>query len=314
MVFAFLYGLAVLGRIDASVPQLPVVVAIGASLASMIAFVHLIDHMAKRLRPVSVLSWVGANGARVVESIYPRLLAESPEEAGGHATLGDERQPQLVRSRAGGVVLAFDVAGLVAIARTANSVIELVPQVGDFVAREDVLFRVHGKALDEATLHESVALGAERTIEQDPAFSFRIIVDIAAKALSPAINDPTTAVLALDQLHHLLRNLGGRSLDTGQVRDAEERLRLSYRTPDWEDFVGLAVTEVRHYGAGSIQVARRLRAMLEDLIAALPAERHPRLQEELGLLQRSAERAFSDAEDRALAERGDSQGLGGRDR
>jgi uncharacterized membrane protein len=192
-------------------------------------------------------------------------------------------------------------------------VIELVPQVGDFVSRGDVLFRAHCGPLDEDLLHRHIALGAERTIEQDPAFPFRIIVDIAAKALSPAINDPSTAVLALDQLHHLLRNVGGRRLDTGQVRDADGRLRLVYRTPDWEDFVGLAVTEFRHYGTGSIQVARRLRAMLEDLAAALPPERHPPLGEELRLLQRSVERAFSDPEDRARAEHGDSQGLAGRD-
>src|SRR4029077_7268164 len=86
-----------------------------------------------------------------------------------------------------------------------------------------------------------VAISDERTLEQDPAFAFRIIVDIASKALSPAINDPTTAVLALDQLHHLLRNVGSRQLDDGRVCDAAGRLRLAYRTPDWEDYVYLAV-------------------------------------------------------------------------
>jgi uncharacterized membrane protein len=162
-------------------------------------------------------------------------------------------------------------------------------------------------------LYDTVALGAERTMEQDPAFPFRIIVDIASKALSPAINDPTTAVLALDQIHHLLRNLAGRRLDTGLVHDRDKRLRLIYRTPDWEDFVSLAVVEIRHFGASSIQVARRLRAMLEDLIQAVPAERRPPLEAELRRLQRAAERAFSDPEDRAHAAQGDSQGIGGQE-
>jgi uncharacterized membrane protein len=211
------------------------------------------------------------------------------------------------------VVLAFDVTGLVNMARAVDGVIELVPQVGDFVAKGDTLFRVLGsrETLNEDLLHQRIALGAERTIEQDPAFPLRIIVDIASKALSPAINDPTTAVLALDQLHHLLRNLGTRKLDTGLVRDRDERPRLVYRTPDWEDFVELAVTEIRQFGATSIQVARRLRAMLEDLIAVLPPERRPSLKAELLRLQRSSERAFADPEDRAQAEQGDSQGLGG---
>jgi uncharacterized membrane protein len=218
----------------------------------------------------------------------------------------------MVISGTGGVVLAFDVAGLVAVAQSAASVIELIPQVGDFVAKGDPLFRVFGGSVDEALLHQRLALGGERTIEQDPTFPFRIIVDIASKALSPAINDPTTAVLALDQIHHLLRNVGIRALDTGLVRDQNHRPRLVYRTPNWEDFVELAVTEIRQFGATSIQVPRRLRAMLDDLIAALPPERRPSLQAELRRLQRSSERAFSDPEDVASAEQGDSQGLGGR--
>jgi uncharacterized membrane protein len=262
---------------------------------------------------VSVLSDVGIDGARVVESIYPRLLTESGNEGGGEASLDEQPLRQEVRSPAGGVVLAFDVAGLVALATASDAAVELVPQVGDFVARGDPLFRIHGGGarLDEQLLLQSIALGAERTIEQDPAFPFRIIVDIASKALSPAINDPTTAVLALDQLHHLLRNVGARRLDTGVVQEGE-RVRLVYRTPAWEDFVDLAMTEIRHFGATSIQVARRQRAMLEDLMAALPPERQPPLRSELELLQRSAERTFSDAEDRARAECGDAQGLGGR--
>ena len=314
MVFTFIYGLAVLGRIDATVPQLPVAAVIASSLASLVAFLHLIDHLGRRLRPVSVVSEVGRSGAQVIESIYPRLLAESPEWADRPAPPEGEPR-QVVRSLEGGVVLAVDVPGLVAAARAADGVIELVPQVGDFVGRGDLLFRVFGaRSLDEQVLHQSIALGAERTIEQDPAFPFRIIVDIAAKALSPAINDPTTAVLALDQVHHLLRNVGMRRLDTGLLRDRDGRLRLVYRTPDWEDFVELALTEIRHYGAGSIQVARRLRGLLVDLIVALPPERHAALRSELRQLQRMVARAFDDPEDRARAERGDSQGIGGHKR
>ena len=110
-------------------------------------------------------------------------------------------------------------------------------------------------------------------MEQDPAFAFRIIVDVATKALSPAINDPTTAVLAIDQIHRLLRDVGRRHLDDERVRDASGAVRLIYRTPGWDDFVHLAITEIRHFGAGSIQVARRLRAMLDNLIQVLPPAR-----------------------------------------
>jgi len=159
-------------------------------------------------------------------------------------------------------------------------------------------------------LEGMVALGAERTIEQDPAFAIRVMVDIATRALSPAINDPTTAVLALDQIHHLLMYVGKRRLDAGETRDAQGRLRLCCGTPDWIDFVSLAVTEIRHFGAGSIQVARRLQAMIEHLLKVLPEARKPALQQELTLLQRSIQRTFPDQEDRADAQVGDLQGLG----
>jgi uncharacterized membrane protein len=137
-------------------------------------------------------------------------------------------------------------------------------------------------------------------------------VDIACKGLSPAINDPTTAVLAIDQIHHLLRDVGQRRLDDERVRDRTGRLRLLYRTPDWEDFVKLAVTEIRHFGGASIQVARRLRAMLENLIQTLPEERTMLLRQELELLHRSSQHFFREPEDRALAEVSDYKGVGGR--
>jgi uncharacterized membrane protein len=150
-------------------------------------------------------------------------------------------------------------------------------------------------------------------MEQDPMFAFRIIVDVATKALSPAVNDPTTAVLAIDQLHHLLRDVGNRSLAEGQEKDPAGKIRVIYRTPDWEDFVRLAITEVRQYGSTSIQVMRRLRAMLENLIATLPAHRTPLLSRELMMLERSARRSFPEVDDQELAEASDLQGMGAGD-
>lgn len=94
------------------------------------------------------------------------------------------------------------------------------------------------------------------------------------------------------------------------TRDAHGRLRLCYGTPDWIDFVSLAVTEIRHFGASSMQVARRLQALLEHLLHVLPEARKAVLQQELGLLGRAIERSFPDEEDRARAQVGDLQGIG----
>ncbi len=313
-VFTFTFTLAALVRITDSVPMLTAECAAYSGLASLGVFLFLIDHVGKALRPSGALQGVGRLGHAVIASVYPRRLAasqESPPTPSDPPELNGS-PAVVVPSPTAGVVLAFDLRGLVSLARRAGCVIELVPQVGDSVAVGDPLFRVFGGGVRLAAdaLCRSVAVGMERTAEQDPAFVFRILVDIASKGLSPAINDPTTAVLVIDQVHHLLSDVGNRWLDEGQARDAEGRLRLVYRTPDWEDFVHLAVTEIRQFGGGSIQVIRRLRAMLESLIATLPAVRLALLRRELSLVQRLAER-FQEPEDRALAGVSDSQGVGG---
>jgi uncharacterized membrane protein len=312
-VFTFTFSLAALVRVTAAVPLLTAHLAAYSCLASLAVFLYLLDHVGKALRPSGALWVVASLGREVIESVYPRHLAESPAKAPPPAPSPDGDPACVVRNRKDGVVLAFDIAGLVPLAQRADCVIEMVPQVGDFVAVGDPLFRVFqgGASLPADALCHSVAVGQERTLEQDPTFAFRIIVDIASKGLSPAINDPTTAVLALDQIHHLLRDVGRRQLDDGRVCDKAGRLRLLYRTPDWEDFVRLAVTEIRQFGGASIQVARRLRAMLENLIQTVPPERAVVLRQQLELLHRSAERFFSEPEDRALADVSDFQGVGG---
>jgi uncharacterized membrane protein len=313
--FMFMFSLATLVRVTSSVPLLTTYVAAYGSLVSLAVFFYLIDRLGKTLRPSGALRAVTASGCRVIESVYPHRLTERPEGVqSATADIPDGEPTATITSPTEGVVLAFDVEGLLRLAQRADCFIEMVPQVGDQVAAGDPLFRVfrRGAAVPASALCESIAVGQERTLEQDPTFAFRIIVDIALKALSPAINDPTTAVLALDRIQHLLRIVGNRHLDNGQLRDSTGQLRLAYRTPDWEDFVHLAVTEIRHFGGESIQIARRLRAMLETLIPAVPEARAVLLRQELALLHRSAERAFVEPEDRALAEVRDFQGVGGK--
>jgi uncharacterized membrane protein len=178
---------------------------------------------------------------------------------------------------------------------------------------EDPVFQLHGGAgdVDDDQLSALVALGAERTIEQDASFAFRIIVDIGIKALSKAINDPTTAVLALDQLQRLLRAVGLRHLRGEEIRDETGQVRVIFSTPNWEDFVQLACREIRHYGAENFQVARRMRAMIENLLQTLPGYRHPVLREELDLLDSTLPALYPLPQDLALARVPDTQGLGG---
>jgi uncharacterized membrane protein len=313
-VFTFTFSVSVVLRIDDSVPLLTAYVAAYGFMISIGLFLFMIDYVGKGLKPSVVLRGVAVEGREVIRRIYPRSFIESRGVPPDNFDSSAMQPTRVITSRVDGVLLGFDMNGLVALAERADCLINLAPQIGDFVAREDPLFRLYqgGEGLSEDDLLKSVAFGFERTMEQDPTFVFRIIVDVASKGLSPGINDPTTAVLALDQLHHLLRDVGNRRMDEGLVRDTDGRLRLVYWTPNWEDYVQLAITEIRHYGSESIQIARRLQAMLENLIQTLPEERAPQLRQELNLLRRSIVRFFHEPEDMALAVVSDSQGVGGR--
>ena len=312
--FTFTFTLAVLIRIQASVPAITPYFAAYLCLLSVAVFLFLIDHVGKKLRPSGALKAVARLGHEVIQSVYPRPLSGPTQAAPRTVNVPGDKPANTVTSPQDGVFLAFDLEGIVALAQQAGCLVELVPQVGDFVAAGSPLFRIFGGhgGPPASVLCQSVALGQERTMEQDPAFAFRIIVDIASKALSPAINDPTTAVLAIDQIHHLLLSVGSRHLDEGLGYDQSGALRLVYRTPNWEDFVSLAVTEIRQFGGTSIQVARRLRAMLENLSEVLPPERTALLRTELTLLHRSTGRSFPEPEDQALAGVSDLQGVGGK--
>jgi uncharacterized membrane protein len=311
-VFTLLFTMRVLSKMGGEiVHQFNTFIAGALGLVSVVVFLYLIDYAARLLRPVSIVHRVGESGIAVIQSVYPETTNGARPAAPSRKPASPDRT--VTNAGTSGIVLAVDLAGLVARARHTGGIIEFAPQVGDFVAVDEPLFRLYGGAggIDDRHLRAAVALGSERTVEQDPTFAFRILVDIAIKALSPAINDPTTAVLAMDQLHRLLRKVGLRQLRGEEICDAAGEPRLVFRTPNWEDFVHLTCTEIRHCGASSVQIMRRMRSMLENLLQTLPPHRHAELRVQLELLDRTIEGNYSFPEDLALARVPDAQGLGG---
>jgi uncharacterized membrane protein len=313
-VFTLITSMALVVRPANEAVEITTTIVIVLTVASTCVFLYVVEHVSKQLRPVTVMADVASEGIRVIRTVYPALLGQENgiEEKQDESWHEAPSQVLFYRGKPG-VVLSFDLKALIALAVQENCTIELVPQVGDFLNIDEPLFRLYrtAKPISSEEMLRYIALGRERTLEQDPAFAFRIIVDIALKALSPAINDPTTSVLAIDQIHILLHEVGVRRLDKGLVRDPGGEIRMIYHTPDWEDFVGLAITEVRQFGGGSIQVVRRMRAMLENLISTLPASRSAELRRALALLRVTVDRGFLLPEDKIRAEIPDFQGLGG---
>jgi uncharacterized membrane protein len=310
--FTLIFAIGAQNRLDGQVNQLPLFIAGMLCVISFAVFLFLIDYASRLLRPISILTHVADNGLAVIESVYP-LPTVDPSVANASKRQSAPPDRTIFHSGTSGIILAVAVDRLLAESIRLRGLIEFAPQVGDFAAVSEPLFYLYGGAVkvDDSTLRDAVALGSERTMEQDPTFSFRIVVDIALKALSPAINDPTTAVLALDQLHRMLRSVGMRHLRTDEILDDQGDLRVIFRTPNWEDFVHLALTEIRLCGASSVQIARRIRAMIENLTQALPVHRHAALIAQLRLLDRDIERLYANREDLDLARQADSQGLGG---
>jgi len=201
---------------------------------------------------------------------------------------------------------------LEALASSVDGVIEVASAVGDTVVVGSVLLYVHGakENIDEQVLRAAFLMGEQRTFDQDPKYAIRLLVDIAIRALSPAINDPTTAVQALDQIEDLLRRIGRRRLEIGAIYDRQGKLRLFTPHPTWEDFTALAFDEIRVYGSQSVQVMRRMKALAGDLIGFLPQERHKALLRQQKRLNSTIARSFETAEDKREASVEDRQGLG----
>ncbi|HEX2367603.1 MAG TPA: DUF2254 family protein [Acidimicrobiia bacterium] len=189
--------------------------------------------------------------------------------------------------------------------------VELVVSVGDAMASGDVVARVRRatRQAPNVLLRRALVITVERTIEQDPKYAIRLLVDIAIRALSPAVNDPTTAVLAIDHIEDMLHRIAGRKLEQGHVRE-DGRLQLVFPTPSWEDLVALATDEIRIYGARSVQVMRRLLAMLAVLLGEVPELRRGPLVDRQARVRRAIDRNFEDPDDRAEASQADTQGLG----
>jgi uncharacterized membrane protein len=266
----FTYSLSVLLYVDRNesgiVPLISGVMVAGLLLLSMLLFSSLMKGLIE-LQITYVLHVIGDMGREVIRETFQRLDKTAEIQSKGRqgtrnvSELGPVVQTLRYRD-APRTIAKFDIEDLVRLARQSEAVIVMTCGVGDTLVESTPLLQVYGAkiALPESDLVRAIHLQFERTAEQDPKYPIRLLVDIAIKALSPAINDPTTAVQAIDQIEDLLRRLGGRDLDAGYACDADGVLRLIFPMPTWEDYLVLGFDEIRHYGADSVQVVGRARA------------------------------------------------------
>ena len=317
----FIYALWTMAWVDrgggGGVPLISGGVVLTLLVASTYSFTVLVSGLTK-MQIANTLHQIGNKGREVIAEIYPRIDdrpdtgRENQINVAEQTSIGPISQTLKYFGRPR-TIAKYDIGGLVQKAEQAGAVFELANAVGDTIVFDSVLLTVHGaKApLEEAELLELIDLQDTRTFEQDPKYAVRLLVDIAIKALSPAINDPTTAVQAIDLIEDILRRLARHELDTGYTKDANGILRLIVPMPTWEDYLHLAFDEIRQYGGTSVQVMRRLRSALVGLAEVVVSEsRTASAQKYLERLDLGIARSTLDAEDQQVASQEDRQGLG----
>jgi uncharacterized membrane protein len=309
------FSFSLMRRVEGTfVPNIGVTVAGALLVLSLLVFLVFLDRYLHRLRPVAVAAIVYGYFRRNFE--YEVHRAGHPEVFVGVLAAGPEEPSLEVLSRRAGAIQAVDAEFLLRWAREHDCLVVMRHGIGDFVPSGAKLIDVYGGRdfgrNGARQLGDGVALGQERTIEQDPAFAIRILVDVANLALSPAVNDPTTAVQVLDYLGESLRLVGTTDLS---VRAWEQggRPQRGVMVParSWQDYLTLTANEIREYGRGGIQVMRRLRAMLEELYEEVRPEFRPAITDELARLDATVERSFGGSVDFDRASVADTQGIGG---
>ncbi|HSM38393.1 MAG TPA: DUF2254 domain-containing protein [Candidatus Limnocylindrales bacterium] len=289
---AFTYSIIVLRSIRAAgsdiaefVPSVAVSVGILFALLAMAMFVFFIHHIASRIQ----LSAIVANIADETTGQVRHEWTDSDENGDG-AQL-PSAAPGVVTADSSGYLQLIDIDGLRALAEENRLLVRLEVSPGHWVQQDAPLFSVWPAAAaseaSAAELRRHVSMGAQRSIEQDAAFGIRQLVDVSLKAISPGINDPTSATDCIVRLGQILVAAGRRHHPRRVFRGDDRELRLVLPYVDWDGLVDLAFDQLRQYGAGSPDISVALATTLRTIAVSVPPHRHPALGRQLRLIAES---------------------------
>lgn len=296
----FVYTLAVLQSVREGAPEDPatvpgegVSIALVLSVVTILTFVYFVHHIATSIRVVSIIDAVAHETRRLIDRLFPPARTgperdtlpahEGPRQlAAVVASLGSVPSVT-VPSRFAAVLTDVDDDELVAVARRHEVTIEVLHPLGVYLAEGMALFRVYGttEVAWAHELHRHVGFSSERTMSQDVEFGIRQLVDIAARAASPAVDDTTTAVQAIDRIHDLMRRLACRPFPTGVHREGGV-VRLVVPMGSWDDLVRLAFGEIRSTAGDVPRVAHALDRARDDLLELVSPDRRDALVRVLG--------------------------------
>ncbi len=290
---AFTYAILVLRSIrspldggSAFVPSLSISVGILFALIAVGMLVYFLHHIATRIQVTTIVGSVADEATR-------QISADWPAEADGAADPTPDGEPAIIAARRSGNLQLLDVPGLLRVAARRDLVVHLLITPGDWVQQDAPLFGVWpASATDEETaaaLNDQITVGAQRSIEQDPAFGIRQLVDVAVKAISPGINDPTSATDCIDRLGQILVAAGRRHAPYRSHRDERGVVRVWVPYRDWDELVQLSFDQLRQYGARNVDISIALATVLRTIVTAVPSTRHAALRQQAGLIGEAAD-------------------------
>ena len=254
---------------QADVSTLIPIVAVLAALVALALFRSLQMRALQSIQLAPAVESVASRGWQVLDRYYHEPFEERPTTVA--QTSGDGIE--VLWRGAPRVVQQIELAGLVGWSESHEAVVEVLSAIGSVVTAGDVVARVCGVAVDADGVLSFVHVGLERTFDQDPLFAFRLLSDIAVRALSPAVNDPATAIEVLSATQGLLRRVVGARLDLSFVHAADGQVRLVLALPKWPDFLAEALDETALAARTQPTVLQRLALILDDLHARAPADR-----------------------------------------
>ena len=271
----FTYCLIVLRTIrggdeGAFIPNLAVffgfVLAVGG-VGVLIFFIH---HVASSIQASSIVASAAEETIQAIDRLFPKNLGQSLDDTEeGHASYPlDDLQWHIVLADRSGYIQGVDNDALLRLARERNTIIRMERGVGEFVIEKTPLASLTMKVPpDSETMVELRAafnLSRYRTVDQDAAFGIRQIVDVALKALSPGINDTTTAVTCVDYLAMILARLAPQQFPASH-RYEDQILRVIAKGPSFQSLLSDAFDQIRASAKGNLGIMLRMLSSLETI-------------------------------------------------
>ena len=272
------------------VPRASATVALLLALGSLAVLIYFIHHVATSIQAPEVIAVVGSDLDDAIDQLYPAPLSASRKVVNPHAPpqVTDERGA-IVRSSTSGYVQHIDLDALVEFAIEADLVVSLARRPGDHVIAGTTIATIWPQTKFDDAMGERVCqafgFGRVRTPVQDLQFLINQLVEIAQRALSPGINDPSTAEACIDRLASALGKLAGRQLQPGHLADESGCTRLLVAHPDtFKSLLDAAFDPIRNYSRGSLQVGLKLAGAITELAHLAEGEEQHRALLEQALM------------------------------